>query len=89
MAGCGPDFVRIQLELKPESDGGFVVTCPLLPELVTEGDTMWEALQNAKDAYYAVREIYEDSNRDLPAELFPNRAPEVLSCEAMFEAVPA
>jgi predicted RNase H-like HicB family nuclease len=28
---------------EPAEEGGFVVTCPALPGLVTEGDTMEEA----------------------------------------------
>jgi len=36
--------------LTPEIDGGFVVTCPELPEVITQGDTRAEALDNAADA---------------------------------------
>jgi predicted RNase H-like HicB family nuclease len=33
-----------------EDTGGFTVTCPELPGLVTEGDSMPEALEMAADA---------------------------------------
>lgn len=33
-----------------------VVTCPLLPELITEGDNVQDALQNAYDALAAIVE---------------------------------
>ena len=35
---------------EPAEEGGFVVTCPALPGLVTEGDTLEEARAMAEDA---------------------------------------
>ena len=37
-----------------------------LPELVTEGDSLDEALENVKDAFAAVIELYQDLGRSLP-----------------------
>jgi len=51
---------RIPLVLTPQPEGGYTVTSPLLPELITEGDTVSEAVANAEDAFAAVMEIYED-----------------------------
>ena len=36
--------------LEPAEEGGYVATCPALPGLVTEGDTLDEARENARDA---------------------------------------
>ena len=47
---------RIPLVLTPQPEGGYTVTSPLLEELVTEGDTVSEALANAEDAFAAVVE---------------------------------
>jgi antitoxin HicB len=55
------------LVLAPQPEGGFTVTSPLLPELVTEGDSVDEALANVKDALGAVVELYQDLGRPLPA----------------------
>jgi len=60
---------RIPLLLSPQPEGGFTVTSPLLPELVTEGDTVEAAVANAHDALAAVVEIYHDLGRTLPANL--------------------
>lgn len=60
---------KIPLVLAPQPEGGFAVTSPLLPELVTEGDTVAEALANAQDAFEAVVEAYHDLGRPLPASL--------------------
>jgi antitoxin HicB len=58
---------RIPLILAPQPEGGYTVTSPLLPELLTEGDSAEEALDNVKDALAAVVEIYEERGRKLPA----------------------
>lgn len=57
---------KVPLLLTPQPEGGYTVTSPLLPELVTEGDSMSEALDNVKDALAAVVEIYQDLGRQLP-----------------------
>jgi antitoxin HicB len=62
---------KLPLMLEPQPEGGYVVTCPLLPELLTEGDTVQEALLNANDALEAVIEAFEDLGRPLPAFLQP------------------
>lgn len=57
---------KIPLVLEPQPEGGYTVTSPLLPELVTEGETVEEALANVKDALAAVAETYQDLGRSLP-----------------------
>ena len=58
---------KVPLVLTPQPEGGFTVTSPVLPELVTEGDTAEEAIDNVRDALSAVVEIYEDLGRPFPA----------------------
>lgn len=60
---------RIPLVLTAQPEGGYTVTSPLLPELVTEGDSLDEALENVKDALAAVIEAYHDLGRPLPRGL--------------------
>jgi len=62
---------KLPLVLEPQPEGGYVVTCPFLPELITEGDDVQQALQNANDALAAIIEAMEDTNRPLPAVLQP------------------
>ena len=57
---------KIPLVLTPQAEGGYTATSPLLPELVTEGDSLVEALENVKDAFAAVLELYQESGRSLP-----------------------
>ena len=51
-------IARIPLVLEPQPERGYTVTSSLLPELITEGDTMAEALANVEDAFAVVVEIY-------------------------------
>ena len=57
---------RLPLVLTPQPEGGYTVTSPLFPELITEGDSIDEALENVSDAFAAVIELYEDLGRSLP-----------------------
>jgi len=41
---------KYEVFLEPAEEGGYVVTCPSLPGVVTEGETKEEALANVKDA---------------------------------------
>lgn len=43
------------LTLTPASEGGFIVTSPLEPELVTEAESVPEAFSMAKDAIRSLR----------------------------------
>ncbi len=60
---------KIPLVLTPQPEGGFTVTSPVLPELVTEGDRLEEVLDNVRDAVLAVLEIYQDRDQPFPTNL--------------------
>jgi len=60
---------KLPLVLEPQPEGGYVVTCPLLPELISEGETVQDALQNANDALAAIVEALKDLKRPLPQVL--------------------
>lgn len=74
---------RIPLLLEPQPEGGYTVTSPLLPELVTEGDTIAECLVHAEDAFAAVTEMYADWNRPLPSSIYVEEAIGPLLIEAL------
>ncbi len=59
-------FYKIPLLLTPQPEGGFTVTSPILPELITEGDSIEEVMTNVQDALQAVVEAYQDMGRELP-----------------------
>jgi antitoxin HicB len=64
-----PRLYKVPLILHPQPEGGYAVTSPVLPELVTEGNSLEEALDNVRDALNAVVESYEDLARPLPGDL--------------------
>lgn len=63
---------KLPLVMAPQPEGGYTVTCPVLPELITEGDTLQEAIQNASDALAAIIEAFRDLGRPLPSVLQPS-----------------
>ena len=60
---------KLPLVFEPQPEGGFTVTCPAVPELLTEGESVEDALENVRDAFAAVLEIYRDLGKSLPSEL--------------------
>jgi antitoxin HicB len=57
--------------LEPQPEGGFTVSVPALPEVVTEGDTEAEALQMAEEAIRAVLEYRKDHGIPIPMDAAP------------------
>ena len=47
---------KLMLTLQPAEEGGYIVTSPLDPELITEAENLEEAFANAKDALKALRQ---------------------------------
>lgn len=74
---------RLPLVFHPQPEGGFTVTSPVLPELVTEGDSLEEAQANVQDAFDAVVELYTEQGRALPASIAVPDSGEVVWSEAL------
>ena len=64
-----PLMAKVPLTHEPQPEGGYTVTSPLLPELLTEGDTIEEVLVNVQDCFDAVLEMYEGTECPLPVDL--------------------
>ena len=47
---------KLVLNLEEAEEGGYLVTSPLDPELITEGETLEEAFANARDAAKALKQ---------------------------------
>jgi antitoxin HicB len=60
---------KVPLRLEPQPEGGFTVTSPALRGLVTEGETVAEALAHAAEALELVLEDYEAEGTPLPEVL--------------------
>ena len=60
--------------LQPEPEGGYTVTCPALPGLVTYGETLEEARAMAADAIRGYIECLQEDGEPIP-ESDPDPAP--------------
>jgi antitoxin HicB len=56
---------------EPADEGGYVVTCPALPGLVTEGDTLDEARAMAQDAIRAYLQSLQKDCLPVPSDKPP------------------
>ena len=64
-------FMRIlnfTVVMTPDETGGYVVTCPALPGLVTEGDTLEEAREMAVDAITGYLESLRKDGEPIPTD---------------------
>ncbi len=58
--------LRYNAVFEPCEEGGFVVTVPKLPGVVTEGDTFEEAVENVKDAVKGYLQVLVEANETIP-----------------------
>lgn len=54
--------------MTPDETGGYVVTCPALPGLVTEGDTLEEARAMAADAIRGYLDVLAEDGEPIPTD---------------------
>lgn len=80
-------IVKVPLILEPQPEGVYSVTSPLLPELITEGDTIAEALSNAQEAFEIVAEACLEDGRPLPTELFVENPDGILSVSVLSPSI--
>lgn len=53
---------------EPAFEGGYIVSVPALPGLITEGDTIEEAREMARDAIRAYLESFIKDGEQIPEE---------------------
>jgi antitoxin HicB len=61
-----PAIAAYLCQFQPEPEGGFTVTCPKLPPVVTYGETLEEAQANAREAIELCLEVMRDDGRPIP-----------------------
>jgi predicted RNase H-like HicB family nuclease len=59
-------ILRYSAIFEPCEEGGFTVTVPKLPGVVTEGDTFEEAKANVEDAIKGYLEILSEAGESIP-----------------------
>ena len=66
--------MRVPISVEPQEEGRFLITSPLVPELITEADTVDEIWPHFMDAWETVVELYEALGRSPPSELYMSDA---------------
>ena len=69
-----------------KDDGGFVVTFPDIPEAITQGDSIEEALAMALEALETALEFYFEDKRAVPKPSKPKRGQHVVGLPASLSA---
>ncbi|WP_096697357.1 type II toxin-antitoxin system HicB family antitoxin [Polaromonas sp. AER18D-145] len=69
-----------------EEDGGYVVTFADIPEAITQGETLQQALAAAKDALESALDFYFEDKRAVPAPSRPKRGQHVIELPASLSA---
>lgn len=61
-------ILNFTVVMTPDVTGGYVVTCPALPGLVTEGDTLEEARAMGSDAIRGYLESLQKDGEPIPVD---------------------
>jgi antitoxin HicB len=71
--------MKFPVNLTPDEDvGGFVVTFDAVPEAITEGDTIEQALAMGKEALELALSFYFEENLAVPVPLEPKPGQHVI-----------
>lgn len=65
--------MRYPARLKAEEEGGYVVTFPDIPEAITQGEDVDDALHHAAEALETALEFYFEDRRPVPPPSKPKR----------------
>jgi antitoxin HicB len=72
--------------IRDKESGGFVVTFPDVPEAITEGESLEEAMRMAEEALELALTFYVEKSRDLPQPGTLKRGMRMVSVPALSEA---
>jgi len=79
-------LIKIPLVLEPQKEGGWTVTSPILPELVTEVEDLKHLDEVVRDAINAVMELYEDMGKEFPSALIADGTKSPVWFESLISA---
>jgi antitoxin HicB len=78
--------MRYPAHLEPQEEGGYVVTFPDIPEAITQGEDVEEALMYAAEALESALDFYFDDRRRIPAPSKPKRGQHMVDLPASVSA---
>jgi antitoxin HicB len=65
--------MKFPVKLLKEPEGGYTVTFPDIPEAITCGTSVEDALQHAKDALESAMDFYFEDRRPIPSPSRPKK----------------
>jgi antitoxin HicB len=78
--------MKFPVKLSKEPEGGYTVTFPDIPEAITCGESIEDALYHAKDALESAMDFYLDDKRPVPAPSKPKRGQHAVELPASVAA---
>ena len=78
--------MKFPVKLSKEPEGGYTVTFPDIPEAITCGESIEDALYHAKDALESAMDFYLDDKRPVPAPSMPKRGQHTVELPASVAA---
>jgi antitoxin HicB len=70
--------MRYPVRLKAAKEGGYIVIFPDIPEAITQGEDIDDALLHAADALESALEFYFDGQRSVPLPSKPKRGQRIV-----------
>jgi antitoxin HicB len=79
-------MLRYPAKLKPTKEAGFVVTFRDIPEAITQGESIEDAMIQARDALQTALDFYFDDRREVPAPSKARRGERLIELPASVSA---
>jgi len=79
-------MLRYPAKFKPAKEGGFVVTFRDIPEAITQGESVEDAVIQARDALQTALDFYFDDRREVPAPSKARRGERLIELPASLSA---
>jgi antitoxin HicB len=79
-------MLRYPAHFEPAEEGGFVVTFPDIPEAITQGEDVEDALVHAADVLESAMDYYIEDGIPIPAPSKPKRGQHLVELPASYAA---
>lgn len=75
VSGAMAESRQVEVVFEPQPEGGYTVYSPDLPGMVTEGDSLDDAVANAQEAIELYAESMRARGKDVPFEVVRRKFP--------------
>ena len=79
-------MLRYPAQFKAAEEGGFVVTFPDVPEAITQGESVEDAMLHAADALTSALDFYIEDDEPIPTPSKPKRGQYLVELPASYAA---